>query len=49
VPVQDGARVELTLPHGRLSAFAQEPFPQPGQAVRVRVDGAVRYERDAGG
>ena len=49
VPLQDGARVELTLPHGRLSAFAQEPFPQPGQAVRVRVDGAVRYERDAGG
>jgi ABC-type sulfate/molybdate transport systems ATPase subunit len=43
VPLQDGVRLELTLPHGRLYTVAQLPAPRVGDTVRVRVGGGVRF------
>ena len=43
VPLEDGARVELELEHGRLYATAPLPAPRPGDTVRVRVEGGARF------
>ena len=43
IPLQDGVRLELTLPHGKLYTVAQLPAPRVGDTVRVRVDGGVRF------
>ena len=47
VPVEDGVRLELALSGGRLVALAPLPGPEIGEAVRVRVEGGVWFERRA--
>jgi ABC-type sulfate/molybdate transport systems ATPase subunit len=42
-PLQDGVRLELTLPHGRLYTIAELPAPRVGDRVTVRIDGGVRF------
>ncbi len=49
VPTEDGARLELALPHGRLFARVTPPLPRAGERVRVRVDGGSRFPADAPG
>jgi ABC-type sulfate/molybdate transport systems ATPase subunit len=44
IPLEDGVRLELALPHGRLYTVAQLPAPRVGDSVRVRVDGGVRFD-----
>ncbi len=41
--MEDGFRLELTLESGRLYAVAGVPAPCLGDAVRLRVDGGVRF------
>ena len=43
VPVEDGVRIELTLPNGRVHAVAPLPGPQPGDTVRVTLAAGVSY------
>jgi len=43
VPLEDGVRLELELQHGRLYTVAPLPAPRPGEVVRLRVDGGVRF------
>jgi ABC-type sulfate/molybdate transport systems ATPase subunit len=40
---EDGFRLELTLEGGRVYAVAGLPAPRVGEAVRVRLDGGVRF------
>jgi ABC-type multidrug transport system ATPase subunit len=42
-PLEDGFRLELTLETGGLYAVAAVPGPRVGEAVRVRLDGGVRF------
>jgi ABC-type sulfate/molybdate transport systems ATPase subunit len=43
IPLEDGVRLELSLANGRLYTIAQLPAPRVGDAVRVRIDGGVRF------
>jgi ABC-type sulfate/molybdate transport systems ATPase subunit len=43
VPLEDGFRLELTVPGGRLYATADLPAPTVGDRVHVRIDGGARY------
>ena len=43
VPLEDGARLELELEHGRLYTVAPMPAPRPGETVRVHVRGGARF------
>jgi ABC-type sulfate/molybdate transport systems ATPase subunit len=43
IPLEDGARLEIELEHGRLYTIAPLPTPSPGEMVRVRIDGGVRF------
>jgi ABC-type sulfate/molybdate transport systems ATPase subunit len=43
IPLEDGVRLELTLPHGRLYTIAQMPAPRVGDTVRVAIEGGVRF------
>jgi ABC-type sulfate/molybdate transport systems ATPase subunit len=43
IPLQDGVRLELSLPQGRLYATAELPAPRVGDGVRIRIDGGVRF------
>jgi len=43
IPLEDGVRLELTLPHGRLYAIADLPGPRVGDTVRIDLDGGVRF------
>lgn len=43
VPVEDGARLELSLAHGQVYAVAPLPTPGLGENVRIRIDGGVRF------
>ncbi|HTU85349.1 MAG TPA: ABC transporter ATP-binding protein [Solirubrobacteraceae bacterium] len=45
IPVEDGARLELSLSQGQLYAVSPLPSPGLGQMVRVRIDGGVRFPR----
>jgi ABC-type sulfate/molybdate transport systems ATPase subunit len=45
IPLEDGVRLELELEHGRLYTVASLSAPHPGDHVRVRVDGGVRFPR----
>lgn len=45
VPIEDGMRLELELPRGRLAALAPLPGPAVGEEVAVRVTGGVLYAR----
>lgn len=46
VPIEDGMRLELELPRGRLAARAPLPGPAVGEEVAVRVTGGVLYQRE---
>jgi ABC-type multidrug transport system ATPase subunit len=43
IPLEDGVRLELELDGGRLYALAPVPGPAPGDRVRLRLDGGVRF------
>ncbi len=43
IPTEDGARVELALDHGRLSATVDGPPPAAGSSVGVSLRGGVRF------
>jgi ABC-type Fe3+/spermidine/putrescine transport system ATPase subunit len=43
VPLEDGSRLELELPAGRLYAVAPLDGPGLGDEVRVRVEGGVTF------
>jgi ABC-type sulfate/molybdate transport systems ATPase subunit len=45
IPLEDGVRLELELEHGRLYTVASLSAPRPGEHVRIRVDGGVRFPR----
>jgi ABC-type sulfate/molybdate transport systems ATPase subunit len=45
--LEDGFRLELALDSGRLYAVAPLPAPRVGEAVRVRLDGGVRFPATA--
>jgi ABC-type nitrate/sulfonate/bicarbonate transport system ATPase subunit len=47
IPLEDGARLELALPNGRVYAIAPLPAPRRCDVVAVRIDGGVRFPRDA--
>jgi ABC-type sulfate/molybdate transport systems ATPase subunit len=47
IPLEDGVRLELELDHGSLYAIASLPAPQPGEHVRVRIDGGARFPANA--
>ena len=46
VPVEDGVRLELTLPNGRAHAYAPLPGPRPGDTVRLRLAAGITYGSD---
>jgi len=48
IPLEDGARAELSTPDGHLSALVPFPGPVVGDAVRVRINGGVRFEQGGG-
>ena len=43
LPTEDGVRLEVALPGGRLECLAPRDAPVVGAAVRLRLDGAVRF------
>ena len=43
VPIEDGVRLELALPGGRLHALAPLDAPGPGDVVRLRLTGGVTF------
>jgi ABC-type sulfate/molybdate transport systems ATPase subunit len=45
VPLEDGLRIELDVPGGRLVAEAPLPGPAVGEAIRVTVTSGVRFPR----
>jgi ABC-type multidrug transport system ATPase subunit len=47
VPLEDGARLELELEHGKLYTVAPLPAPRVGDTVRVRINGGARFPPSA--
>ncbi|HEY5188315.1 MAG TPA: ABC transporter ATP-binding protein [Solirubrobacteraceae bacterium] len=47
VALEDGMRVELTLPEGRVYAVSPLPAPRVGEHVNVRLTGGVRFTDEA--
>jgi ABC-type sulfate/molybdate transport systems ATPase subunit len=45
VPLEDGVRLELSTPGGRLIAVADEPAPEVGVTTRLRLTGGIRFPR----
>lgn len=45
IPVEDGVRIEISLPGGRLDCGAGRDAPAVGATVRFRIDGGVRFKR----
>jgi ABC-type sulfate/molybdate transport systems ATPase subunit len=43
IPIEDGVRLEVTLPGGRLECAAGRDAPEAGATVRLRIDGGVRF------
>jgi ABC-type sulfate/molybdate transport systems ATPase subunit len=43
IPIEDGVRLEVALPGGRLDCVAGRDAPDVGEWVRLRVDGGVRF------
>jgi ABC-type sulfate/molybdate transport systems ATPase subunit len=48
VPLEDGARADLTTADGRLSAIVPVPGPSLGDVVTIRIDGGVRFPLEKG-
>jgi ABC-type multidrug transport system ATPase subunit len=47
VPLEDGARLELAVEHGKLYTVAPLPAPRVGDTVRVRIQGGARFPLSA--
>ena len=45
IPIEDGVRLEVVLPGGRLACAAGRDAPAVGATVRLRIDGGVRFPR----
>lgn len=45
IPLEDGARVDLEVEHGRLFAISDLPVPGVGDTVRVRLVGGASFPR----
>jgi ABC-type sulfate/molybdate transport systems ATPase subunit len=43
IPIEDGVRLEISLPGGRLTCGAGRDAPSVGATVRLRIDGGVRF------
>jgi ABC-type sulfate/molybdate transport systems ATPase subunit len=43
IPLEDGVRLELALDRGSVYCVAPLPAPQPGEMVRIRVEGGARF------
>jgi ABC-type multidrug transport system ATPase subunit len=43
VPLEDGVRLELALDHGRVYTVAPLPAPEPGDDVRITIEGGARF------
>jgi ABC-type sulfate/molybdate transport systems ATPase subunit len=43
VPIEDGVRLELALPNGRLQAIAPLPGPRPGEPVRLTLAAGITF------
>jgi ABC-type Fe3+/spermidine/putrescine transport system ATPase subunit len=48
VPLEDGARADLTTDSGRLSAIVPVPGPTLGDVVTIKIDGGVRFPAERG-
>jgi ABC-type sulfate/molybdate transport systems ATPase subunit len=46
IPIEDGVRLEVSLPGGRLSCGAGRDAPPVGAIVRLRIDGGIRFPRE---
>jgi thiamine transport system ATP-binding protein len=44
VPTEDGARMDVVNPAGRLTALVTLPAPRVGDQVRLRIVGSVRFD-----
>jgi ABC-type sugar transport system ATPase subunit len=47
VPLEDGVRLELKLEQGRVYTVAPLPAPEPGDEVRVTIEGGARFPLSA--
>ncbi len=47
VPEEDGVLVDILFADGRVQARAPYPGPRPGDRVRVRIEGGVRFSGEA--
>lgn len=45
IPIEDGVRLEVVLPGGRLVCGAGRDAPEIGASVRLRIDGGVHFPR----
>jgi ABC-type sulfate/molybdate transport systems ATPase subunit len=48
IPIEDGARLELSLPQGQLYGVAPLPSPGLGETVRIRIEGGARFTAPQG-
>ena len=48
IPIEDGVRLEVSLPGGRLTCGAGRDAPEVGATARLRIDGGVRFPRAEG-
>jgi len=49
IPLEDGARAELSTASGQLFAIVPSPGPAVGERVRLRITGGVRFPVDGAG
>ena len=47
IPLEDGVRLELELEQGRVYTVAALPAPQPGDSVRLRIEGGARFRAES--
>jgi ABC-type sulfate/molybdate transport systems ATPase subunit len=46
LPLEDGLKLRLRLDRGRVFTYAPLPGPEPGDSVRVRIEGGVEFYDD---
>jgi ABC-type sulfate/molybdate transport systems ATPase subunit len=47
IPIEDGVRLEVALPGGRLDCVAGRDAPGVGDTVRLRIDSGVRFPAES--
>jgi ABC-type sulfate/molybdate transport systems ATPase subunit len=45
IPIEDGVRLEISLPTGRLACTAGRDAPPVGATIRLRIDGGIHFPR----